>query len=147
MRRILLVLCGLGLLASIAVWAISLPGVHWGKPGVLSVHLLDGMLYAENIAYTSEGLSWLNRPVVWSNVRFWPEGRFWFTYPEVTYKVAWVAYLPLWMPAAVFAALMLWMIPWRRRRPPHHCKRCGYDLTGNISGLCPECGASVEQAA
>lgn len=21
-----------------------------------------------------------------------------------------------------------------------HCQKCGYDLTGNVSGLCPECG-------
>ncbi|MBN1342741.1 MAG: hypothetical protein JXQ73_08690 [Phycisphaerae bacterium] len=23
---------------------------------------------------------------------------------------------------------------------PGHCGRCGYDLTGNVSGVCPECG-------
>ena len=23
------------------------------------------------------------------------------------------------------------------------CPRCGYDLTGNVSGVCPECGTSV----
>ncbi|UCG32128.1 MAG: hypothetical protein JSU68_10725 [Phycisphaerales bacterium] len=22
----------------------------------------------------------------------------------------------------------------------HHCGDCGYDLTGNVSGICPECG-------
>jgi hypothetical protein len=27
-----------------------------------------------------------------------------------------------------------------RRHPPGHCKKCGYDLTGNESGRCPECG-------
>lgn len=29
------------------------------------------------------------------------------------------------------------------RRPRHRagrCDRCGYDLTGNVSGVCPECG-------
>ena len=25
--------------------------------------------------------------------------------------------------------------------PPGSCKKCGYDLTGNVSGRCPECGA------
>lgn len=24
-----------------------------------------------------------------------------------------------------------------------HCKRCAYDLTGNVSGVCPECGTPV----
>ncbi len=28
----------------------------------------------------------------------------------------------------------------RKRRSPGHCNRCGYDLTGNVSGTCPECG-------
>ena len=25
------------------------------------------------------------------------------------------------------------------------CARCGYDLTGNTSGICPECGTTVSQ--
>lgn len=24
-----------------------------------------------------------------------------------------------------------------------HCRYCGYDLTGNVSGICPECGAPI----
>ena len=30
-----------------------------------------------------------------------------------------------------------------RSKPKHpagHCQRCGYNLTGNLSGICPECG-------
>ena len=27
--------------------------------------------------------------------------------------------------------------------PPGHCQKCGYDLTGNVSGVCPECGTEV----
>ena len=37
-------------------------------------------------------------------------------------------------------------IPFRVRRrpiPPDHCQACGYNLTGNISGVCPECGARI----
>jgi hypothetical protein len=26
----------------------------------------------------------------------------------------------------------------------HQCPRCGYDLTANTSGTCPECGRAVE---
>lgn len=30
---------------------------------------------------------------------------------------------------------------WETPRPPDHCcQHCGYDLTGNVSGVCPECG-------
>ncbi len=31
----------------------------------------------------------------------------------------------------------------RRFREPHECGTCAYDLTGNTSGTCPECGSSV----
>ena len=29
------------------------------------------------------------------------------------------------------------------RPPPGHCQKCGYDLTGNVSGRCPECGEAT----
>ena len=42
-------------------------------------------------------------------------------------------------PGVVVAVLLA-----RRRAPrPGHCRRCGYDLRGNVSGVCPECGAKV----
>ncbi|MFQ5807377.1 MAG: hypothetical protein ACE5I3_13095 [Phycisphaerae bacterium] len=31
----------------------------------------------------------------------------------------------------------------KRRIPPGHCQKCGYDLTGNVSGKCPECGEAI----
>jgi hypothetical protein len=32
----------------------------------------------------------------------------------------------------------------KRREPePGHCRACDYDLTGNVSGRCPECGTVV----
>ncbi len=48
--------------------------------------------------------------------------------------------LPLWIPflAALLPTAYLWHKD--RRIPPGHCERCGYDLTGNVSGVCPECG-------
>lgn len=29
--------------------------------------------------------------------------------------------------------------------PAGHCQTCGYDLTGNVSGRCPECGRAIER--
>ena len=34
---------------------------------------------------------------------------------------------------------------WWSRRAAGLCNRCGYDLTGNVSGACPECGTAVGQ--
>src|SRR5437899_651347 len=48
--------------------------------------------------------------------------------------------LPLWMVWAGFlpVAGALWYLD--PRRLPGHCPKCGYDLTGNTTGRCPECG-------
>ena len=46
--------------------------------------------------------------------------------------------IPLWLPFLASAALAGALA--RRRRPPGACPRCGYDLTGNTTSICPECG-------
>ena len=57
-------------------------------------------------------------------------------------------YLPLWIPflLLLMPTPLLW---WRdrRKRIPGFCRRCDYDLTGNTSGVCPECGLEVTAAA
>lgn len=51
-------------------------------------------------------------------------------------------FIPLWIPLVLVAAAtgLLWWLD----RPPRcgvpSCVVCGYDLTGNVSGACPECG-------
>ena len=40
-----------------------------------------------------------------------------------------------------------WLVRHDPRFKPGHCRSCGYDLTGNLSGVCPECGAAVPVAA
>ena len=54
----------------------------------------------------------------------------------------------LWVPAVLFgaypAAVGARKLVRRWRRPPEgHCQTCGYNLTGNVSGVCPECGETV----
>lgn len=84
-------------------------------------------------------------------------GRFSFFYSEQsantptpgTFSVASVLTLslPLWIVVAVCAPypLLVFAVAWRkrRRRIPHGCRQCNYDLTGNQSGKCPECGDIV----
>jgi hypothetical protein len=54
---------------------------------------------------------------------------------------------PHWFPLLVFTALPAWWSVARireaRRIREGCCKTCGYDLTGNVSGACPECGGKV----
>ena len=51
--------------------------------------------------------------------------------------------LPLWPLLILGGAVIAWL--WRRDRMviPGTCTQCRYDLTGNTSGVCPECGLSV----
>jgi hypothetical protein len=52
--------------------------------------------------------------------------------------------LPLWMPLMMTIGAA-WMIHWqhRKRIMQGHCQACGYNLTGNTSGVCPECGTPI----
>jgi hypothetical protein len=53
--------------------------------------------------------------------------------------------IPIWAVAGVFGVLPLARIIaigiWRRK--PDRCPTCSYNLTGNASGVCPECGTAV----
>jgi hypothetical protein len=56
---------------------------------------------------------------------------------EVTYTQA--VFVTAILPAVWLAARCL---P-KRRRASIACQQCDYDLTGNVSGVCPECGTAV----
>ncbi|UCC31619.1 MAG: hypothetical protein JSU86_04940 [Phycisphaerales bacterium] len=57
--------------------------------------------------------------------------------------------LPGWLLALLLAAYpaasAIPTLRRRRRRRKGLCVSCAYDLTGNVSGVCPECGAKIEQ--
>ncbi len=56
---------------------------------------------------------------------------------------------PFWLIALISGALPAFLLRRfiarlrRHRFGEKECSRCGYDLTGNISGTCPECGTSL----
>jgi len=57
---------------------------------------------------------------------------------------------PGWLPPLLFSLPpALWLrgfIRRRRLRSAGRCQSCGYNLTGNTSGICPECGTAVKIA-
>jgi hypothetical protein len=55
--------------------------------------------------------------------------------------------MPLWIPVIV-CGLVAWVI--RKMLYPHWvaagvCRQCQYNLTGNVSGRCPECGTPISE--
>jgi hypothetical protein len=55
--------------------------------------------------------------------------------------------IPLWIPLAFIAVPTL--VAWRHSRPLRlgFCHNCGYNLTGNTTGRCPECGTPAPPAS
>lgn len=54
--------------------------------------------------------------------------------------------IPLWIPFLLVAVATGYLFLHDRRLiAPGHCQSCNYNLTGNLSGICPECGTLVRQ--
>ncbi len=136
----------------LAAWALSLActlSVHDAQRALSfgggQVVLSLGMQMPEGVGVTLHRAhySGLSDPILWAltlclTPPFWHEG----PGPGGT-RIA-VYSLPLWLPLLFFAIPAAWL-HWRDRRriPPGHCQSCGYNLTGNVSGKCPECGTSI----
>ena len=68
-----------------------------------------------------------------------------FRMPEmVTFRGMRLFSLPLWIPFLIGVIPTLFSF-WLERRaaPPCLCRVCDYNLSGNTSGHCPECGTSI----
>jgi hypothetical protein len=51
--------------------------------------------------------------------------------------------IPQWFLFLLVVTPVAWSLR-RRRHPRGFCHSCGYNLTGNVSGRCPECGRGIE---
>jgi hypothetical protein len=121
----------------ITIWAASIWwGVSYVYEGRCGFDIIDGALSlvysAERVPGTLDGWhTGKSIAIIWR-----PS---WYSYPE---DDAWILNLPLWIPSLciVFPTMILFLLD--RRIPKGHCRGCGYDLTGNESGTCPECGTT-----
>ena len=104
----------------------------------------------------SENVTVLGLGTIWGTVRTWPGNR----YPNVptprnlqdprweTDQYATIC-VPCWFAAFCFALspacwlLSQYPITAAQKRRRGLCGRCSYNLTGNTSGVCPECGTSI----
>jgi hypothetical protein len=136
---------GLGLSLLIAViWAVSLfmwPRLycnHWCASlykGGFSVEWSDDLL--------NEGLSFNVRAIQ-------PRRWYWQGMLPAPYEGGFIGtittglLIPLILPF-LLVALPTAFLFWRDRRKIFHgyCQKCGFNLTGNTSGICPECGERI----
>lgn len=139
-RRCAVLLCGVIFVASALVVLISPSITIAVHSAAINVAFLQGGVRvrtpgdagrAVEIYWNSSGWRWL--PYTSTHLALARNGR--------DYVPTTSVFVPLW-PAAVGSAMAgLWIIGRRRARPSPDACSCGYSLTGNQSGRCPECGA------
>jgi hypothetical protein len=166
MKRTLLALCGLLMLVFSVLWCVA----RWGgtlEPWERRVSpelTLDGWIRSDALVLgcvhqyelrvgEQEPPDLLVNGILFRCSRWCPtiiEASGW-SYPGGTgvYPlVFWELAIPYWSGLLVSALYPLWSTyrgPIRRWRHGRRgcCRKCGYDLTGNVSGVCPECGRAV----
>jgi hypothetical protein len=71
--------------------------------------------------------------------------RFGSTKPALQNQMFATTFIPFWIPFLIIAVPTAVIIRRMRRWKPEGklCKSCGYDLTGNVSGICSECGTKL----
>ncbi len=127
-----------------AAWGIS---TTWGVSffgSTMQFSAANGIIY----------LDYYGREVSQASVPRWQYGRttggLGLTWPLLilwSWGRSFVLKLPLWIPFLIVALPTAYLF-WRdRRHPPGHCQKCGYDLQGNVSGVCPECGEPNGESA
>ncbi len=137
-------------LASAALWIITIPTIRFARleahlfTGRAIISLSEGCITIMRNAYATPqpprcfidlptNPPWNRPPMAWG---LWqPHLR---TNPR-----AQLLMLPLWlsMLLTTIPAIILQRI--LRRPAPGHCPHCNYNLTGNQSGRCPECGKAI----
>lgn len=66
---------------------------------------------------------------------------------RASWRISWATEAISWWVVATFIAIVIGLLflPFRvpRKTIPGCCAKCRYDLTGNVSGACPECGTKI----
>lgn len=101
-------------------------------------------------SFEAEMYSFQCKPHVFSTIGYGPVGNQEFVKITTDDVV-----VPLWvmLAAASLPTAFFWRhefigcLRWAHvlRMPPGYCHACRYDLTGNVSGICPECGMAVRR--
>lgn len=158
-RKAVFILCVVMLVMTLGLWAwsyacddfVTWGGTSWSGSFSATRGLFCLELHPDFNTGVGRGIQWVplgtwrdrlskKRPsILWGRD----------TLPQVTYLII---YAPFWWVAVflalypIYGGLYRSLILPRSRRRRGLCVLCGYDLTGNTSGQCPECGNGLENA-
>ncbi|NOX57426.1 MAG: hypothetical protein GXP29_01025 [Planctomycetes bacterium] len=136
-KRRILKWSGVGLCVGLAAaWVVShtYQISYWGS-SKFAITLLQGALVGRTRNIASAGTAWVVEPTEGPSV-WWPE-----CVAQGKFDAIWI---PMWMFLLPTALATAWFW-WSDRRYRSGCVDCGYNLTGNVSGACPECGTPIDQ--
>lgn len=121
--------------ASVATWAGPTNPDPWDRIAIVNDTFSGQQVRVDWIRAADGNFHWTDV------LGGWPS----FGMIDEDFDWGWYVRIPLWLPLTI-TALLIWRW-YRRHRPrPGTCRNCGYDLTGNVSGRCPECGTWISEA-
>ncbi len=146
--------------AVLALWFVSIAApVVWGNRSATIGSLCSGRIFVRHVEVVgmprgTVSMGWMGPPArgLWGEwasyglvLPYWNRSDLRVT-AGVPGRAAELV-VPCWLLLVTAAAPTAWLW-WRDRRriPPGHCQTCGYNLTGNVSGVCPECGTPTTQS-
>jgi len=141
-------------LVLIAAWTVTAPipgsrklSAGWSRPACF-VGIVCGELHIglPRPPKSAEGLS-ISVGAHWPKGAVYDRAAWGLHWPSLSSPYPWNRWylvIPIWIPLT-FIAVLTALLGHRARRqiPTGHCWRCGYDLTKNESGVCPECGVVI----
>ena len=138
MRKIVSIMILTGLMMSLGLWLVSYTVLGWANGRTIISLSAGAIRYVEFTTLAAGPEKWW-----WSGFQGFGTG----FVPSVGRNPSGMVFfvLPMWMPTVLFA-MAFWIcrrfVYWRRRRRKRlgQCLNCRYNLEGNVSGVCPECG-------
>lgn len=159
-RRIVPTISLLMLMACLALWVrscTSFESILWGYPqGQRQLSSNSGTLFYsdwENPDPSSTGLpvTYTCHPAYSAQLAYWSEQCVhfigftftWRTPTNPTFQIGvpyWLICLAISFPCLIRVTRY---VKAKQRKAQGVCINCGYNLTGNVSGICPECGEKI----
>ena len=134
--------CLFGLIGMTLISAFVPLTIAWERE---SLEVVDGSARLHSWAFGCDWEDFASIPQIALRVEpFWARfgrGLSWYWLPgkfAIPFSNGRIAYVPFYV-LLPFCGLAAWLLRVRKYRLPR-CRECGYALTGNESGQCPECG-------